>query len=68
MKNPIQRDNETKKSEVILDEEPPSLIGLRKYRQDFLNNLKQAISEEKVAEFTSISEASREFLNKHYRS
>ena len=37
MKNPIHREQENKKNEITLDEEPPSLQSLTDYRAKLLN-------------------------------
>jgi lysine 2,3-aminomutase len=66
MKNPIHRDQEIKKTEITLDEEPPSPRDLTDYRTAFLTNLKQVLTEEKEPEFNTISENTRKFIKKHF--
>jgi len=68
MKNPIHREQETKKNEIALDEEPPSLNSLLDYRLNFITNLKKANAEEKETEFKTISENTQKFIKKHYPS
>ncbi|MFH0866753.1 MAG: KamA family radical SAM protein [Bacteroidota bacterium] len=66
MKNPIQREQENRKIEITLDDEPPSQKSLTDFRQEFLTNLKQTLSLEKDPDFTAISDNSRKFIKKHF--
>ena len=68
MKNPIHRDQENKKNEIALDEEPPSLKVLTDYRAAFFTNPKNSLIEDKEPEFNTISENTRKFINKHFPS
>lgn len=68
MKNQIHRDQENTKIEIALEEEPPSSKRLKEYRQNFLNKLKNEISEKLDTEFSTLSETSRKFLKKHFPS
>ena len=52
MKNPIHREQDNKKNEITLDEEPPSHIELTDYRAAFLTGLKKDLTEEKEPEFS----------------
>lgn len=66
MKQPAQRDQETKKTELTIDDEPPSPKSLTEYRQEFLTNLKQTLTLEKDPDFKTVSDNSRKFIKKHY--
>jgi lysine 2,3-aminomutase len=66
MKNPIQREQDNRKIEITLEEEPPSQKSLTEIRQEFLTNLKQSLSTERESDFSTISENSRKFIKKHF--
>lgn len=66
MKNQFHRDRVASKTNLRLDEEPPSRQDFNSFRTTFLNNFKKVPSRTKSPDFTILSETSRNFLQLHF--